>query len=131
MYQSVLIAVDGSHNSMRAAEEAIKLDAKHYTILSVITAEDSKESVLHGTGDSESDRKEELEDIIAKFSGHHFNVLFEHGYPKEKVVEVANHHNHDLLVIGTRGLSGLKEVVMGSVSRHVVKHSDINVLVVK
>ncbi|QIH75073.1 universal stress protein [Macrococcoides canis] len=131
MYQAVLIAVDGSHNSMRAAEEAIKLNAEHYTILSVITAENSKESVLHGTGDSEADRKKELADIITKFSGRNFEVMFEHGYPKDKIVEIANHHNYDLLVIGTRGLSGLKEVVMGSVSRHVVKQSEINVLVVK
>lgn len=131
MYRTVLIAVDGSHNSLRAAEEALKLKAERYTLLSVITPEDSKESILHGTGNSESDRRDNLAHIISKFSGHQYDVVFAHGHPKEKIVEAANGGMHEILVIGTRGLSGIKEVVMGSVSRHVVKQSEIHVLVVK
>jgi len=44
---------------------------------------------------------------------------------------VSEGENADLIVVGSAGKSGLKSVILGSVSRHVVSHSRTPVTVVK
>ncbi len=53
------------------------------------------------------------------------------GKPGDAILHEAAQGDFDLIVIGDRGLSGLKELVLGSVSRQVVDQSKIPVLVVK
>jgi nucleotide-binding universal stress UspA family protein len=49
--------------------------------------------------------------------------------PGEAIVEYAEKQGVDLVVVGTRGLTGLKRVLLGSVSRAVVEHAHCNVMV--
>ncbi|MEM4546919.1 MAG: universal stress protein, partial [Nitrososphaerota archaeon] len=42
----------------------------------------------------------------------------------------ANNENVDLIVIGTRGLTGVKRVVLGSTTQKVIRWSERDVLVV-
>jgi len=58
-------------------------------------------------------------------------LKIEKGEPKIKVVELANSNQYDIVVLGTRGLNGLQEMVLGSVSHKVVKRAQIPVLIVK
>jgi nucleotide-binding universal stress UspA family protein len=53
------------------------------------------------------------------------------GNPGDAILREAAKGGFDLIVIGDRGNSGLKEFVLGSVSRQVVNQSKIPVLVVK
>lgn len=53
------------------------------------------------------------------------------GEPVGKITEVAERENYDLIVIGNRGLGGLKKFMLGSVSNGVIQNAKINVLVVK
>ena len=53
------------------------------------------------------------------------------GKPGPLILEEVSTSGFDLIVIGDRGLSGLREMVLGSVSKHVVDKSNIPVLVVK
>lgn len=54
-----------------------------------------------------------------------------HETPARKIVEEAETLQCDLIVIGSRGLAGLKKLILGSVSSYVVNHADMPVLVVK
>ena len=47
------------------------------------------------------------------------------------VVEYAEEHNIDLIVIGTRGRSGLKKLLLGSVASGVITDAECPVMVVK
>lgn len=47
------------------------------------------------------------------------------------VCDVAKQNQADLILIGRRGLSGLAEVLMGSVSNYVMHHASCSVLVVQ
>ena len=47
------------------------------------------------------------------------------------VIETANKHNTDLLVMGSHGTSGLEEVFVGSNTEKMVRYSNIPVLVIK
>ncbi len=49
----------------------------------------------------------------------------------EGVIEESKKHNVDLVVMGSQGATGLKEMLVGSNTEKVVRHSDIPVLVIK
>jgi nucleotide-binding universal stress UspA family protein len=53
------------------------------------------------------------------------------GQPAFELLEYAQEHICDLIVMGSRGLGGIKEFLLGSVSHHVVQESRIPVLIVK
>ncbi|WP_371090231.1 universal stress protein, partial [Staphylococcus sp. HMSC065C10] len=50
MYKSILLAADGSENSLRSAKEVLNFidDNTIVTILTVVDVEESKTDVLHG-----------------------------------------------------------------------------------
>ena len=48
----------------------------------------------------------------------------------DAIIQVADDVNADVLVLGTRGLTGVKSALLGSVSHHVLQHADRPVLVV-
>nr|WP_256201967.1 universal stress protein [Sulfuracidifex metallicus] len=47
------------------------------------------------------------------------------------IVEYCKQINCNLIVTGSRGLSGIKKAILGSVSSEIVSKSDVSVLVVK
>ena len=49
----------------------------------------------------------------------------------ESIIEYATQKNIDLVVIGTRGRTGLKRFFMGSVANGVIQHAHCSVLVVR
>ncbi|MFE1747232.1 universal stress protein [Coleofasciculus sp. H7-2] len=53
------------------------------------------------------------------------------GDPAEEIIRLANIYQADLIVIGSRGLTGLKRIIEGSVSSQVVADAPCSVLVVK
>jgi nucleotide-binding universal stress UspA family protein len=55
----------------------------------------------------------------------------ERGHPATVILESAQRQHAQLLVVGARGLSGLKRFLLGSVSHRIVKYSASSVLVVK
>lgn len=53
------------------------------------------------------------------------------GDPADEIIRLANIYQADLIVIGSRGLTGMKRIVQGSVSSQVVEEANCSVLVVK
>ena len=53
------------------------------------------------------------------------------GNPGRTICELANNWSADLIVIGSRGLKGLKEMFLGSVSNYVTHHAPCSVLIVR
>lgn len=57
-------------------------------------------------------------------------LKYEVGNPGSLIRDVAKDWNADLIVMGRRGLSSLKEVFLGSVSNYILHHAPCSVLVV-
>ncbi|WP_353929027.1 universal stress protein [Okeanomitos corallinicola TIOX110] len=53
------------------------------------------------------------------------------GDPADEIIRLANIHQADLVVVGSRGLTGMKKIVLGSVSTQVMEEVHCSVLVVK
>jgi nucleotide-binding universal stress UspA family protein len=53
------------------------------------------------------------------------------GAPVEHILEIAETHGAELVVVGARGTNPLERLFVGSVSAAVIRHSSIPVLVVK
>jgi len=58
-------------------------------------------------------------------------IVIKTGTPAEVIVQTADEHNCDLIVMGTRGQGAIKGILIGSVARWVVKHSPIPVLTIR
>ncbi|MBT2643468.1 universal stress protein [Bacillus sp. ISL-41] len=139
MYQKILLAADGSEHSKRAADHAIMIancqgDSK-IEIVYVVDGDSSKSDVLSNwnSSDINDKRKERLKDIEqkAKNSGVNFEIKILHGEPGPAMVEYTNQNKFDLVVIGSRGLNGLQELMLGSVSHKVAKRANCPVMIVK
>jgi nucleotide-binding universal stress UspA family protein len=128
---NLLVGVDGSAHSSNALSYAARLademDAK-ITLLNVQerrlvdlsrrTAEEFGEKILSNALD-----------IIAK-RGVEVHKRLEFGVPSNRIVEVAEEGNHDLIVLGSRGLGAVKRFLLGSVSDDVSHKAKCSVLIV-
>ncbi|MEW6681393.1 MAG: universal stress protein [Nitrospirota bacterium] len=64
-------------------------------------------------------------------SGLRTNAMWVMGHSAQKIVNVASQKRPHLIVVGSRGLTGLNRFLLGGVSHQVVKHSREAVLVVR
>jgi nucleotide-binding universal stress UspA family protein len=68
---------------------------------------------------------------MAKESGVSYEIKILHGEPGPVIVDYVNKNNFEIVIIGSRGLNGLQEFVLGSVSHKVAKRANCPVLIVK
>lgn len=139
MYQHILLAVDGSENSIRAAREAVKIaslvDGSEVTVVYVSDYREDENEVIHDASSMEFDlaRRKKIQPVAEMLDRekifHQIEVL--HGIPGPAIVKMTEEKAYDLVVLGSRGLSPIREVMLGSVSHKVVNHSKCPVLVVK
>jgi len=144
----MLVAVDGSDNAARAAKVAVALAKKfgaELIICHVIptpTFASAQAGVLGAGGllhdYFEAARKEAkgIVDQVVKLAeadgveatsvirNNVFSVV-------ESIVKLAEDRRVDLIVIGTRGLSGFRRLLMGSVSLGVISHAHCSVFLVR
>jgi len=80
---------------------------------------------------AESDRALDEAQAFLKGKGVKVTTVKGIGDPAKALVEQAQESGADLIVVGSRGLSGAERLTLGSVSTHVVHHSPCDVLVVK
>ncbi len=57
-------------------------------------------------------------------------ILLE-GHPSDELIKFANDNAIDMIVVGTLGRTGIERFLLGSVAENVVRHSNVEVLVVR
>ncbi len=149
----MLVCIDGSEQSQKAMNKAIEL-AKAYGInkVSLIHVYESTQRnywLASGEGyyPSQEDierlqrmqteildqHKKMMDEAAVAFekNGIDVEVILEEGHPSHTIAKVANDGNYDVVVLGNRGLGGLKKLFLGSVSNAVIQEVKASVLVVK
>lgn len=141
MFDTVVIATDGSGSAQRAVEAALDLaDTFDATVHALYVVDpDSVE-------DSPEDHRETLERALATTGGHALSFVREtaadgdddevitavrEGAPAEEIIAYATEHDADLIATGTRGRHGEHAFLLGSVAEEIVRHAPMPVLSVR
>jgi nucleotide-binding universal stress UspA family protein len=142
MFENILVAVDGSKHSDAAFDVAMDISQKYGSQVFVIHV------FQGGTGSGtlvspgfEDDMRAAGQQILDSYEakvkeGRHslqknVRMLLEMGDAAQKIMETASKIKCDLVLIGSRGRGGFKELLLGSVSHKVTNHASCPVLVVK
>ncbi|HEY9767649.1 MAG TPA: universal stress protein [Coleofasciculaceae cyanobacterium] len=78
-------------------------------------------------------RLETLRSLVKEAATTGVNAEFtqDFGDPRRTICDLAKTWSADLIVIGSRGLTGVKEIFLGSVSNYVTHHAPCSVLVLR
>jgi nucleotide-binding universal stress UspA family protein len=141
---TILVAIDGSDNAMRALEEALKVfatDALHIHLLTVAEVIQMNEVLFKDTSTGMHQIEDEhkaacqklLEPATRKLAqaGISHDAHIEIGQPAQTIVETASKYHCGMIVVGTRGNGAIRSIVVGSVANKVVHLSRVPVLLVK
>lgn len=145
MTKKILVAYDGSDLSKQAVQEAKNqvCDAPereiHVVTIVNTTGPVTNAAMAEAVGKELAERfetemealKTELETDDSITVKTKIMVGEAEGNPGEKVCAYAEENDVDLIVIGSRGLGGVKKFLLGSVSNNVVQKSKKPVLVIK
>lgn len=139
-YSRIVVAYDGSELGKKALNMAKSLAAQdkkvEVHILHVINPKTL--ATEFGVYDAVKEQQqenlklilEETKEVLADLANEQEYVVLK-GNPAEMIVEYAKNRDVDLIVIGSKGYSNFKQLVLGSVSHNVVQHAHCPVLVAK
>jgi len=138
MFKNILVAVDGSEHGQKAARMAGDLARAFQANLCVVIAYDPvpkylgqpylDQAITQRLNEADQILKEALEQIGQVPGALRREVL--EGSPAEAILAVAETREIDLIVMGTRGLSRLAGIFIGSQSQKVAAHARCPVLLV-
>ncbi len=135
----ILVPLDGSKNSINGLEEAIRIAKPvnaSITGLCIIPTSPpiTMPGIQSGFMDHMTDAAAKVMTDAKKMTSRHgigFNGKLLYGIATIDIADFANKKKYDLVVIGSHGRSGIKEMFLGSVSNAVIHKSKVPVLVVK
>jgi nucleotide-binding universal stress UspA family protein len=132
----ILVAYDGSPESKLAIERAAeiaKLEGAEVAVISVVPITASGRGGGIDPTDDVPEHARQLDDAIAQLAalGTHAREIETVGHPADAIIQTAENEGTNLIVIGSRGQSGIKRFLMGSVSTHVSQHAPCNVYIAR
>jgi nucleotide-binding universal stress UspA family protein len=147
-FKSILVTIDGSENSIRAARVAIDMAQRTQSALFVLhviqtpayvevapPAMISPPVMAQYVDLARKNAEKWVGDIVKEAEASGLKVRGEITENVSSVVEAVTDYaaewKVDLIVLGTRGLSGFRKMLLGSVSNGVLSHASCSVLVVR
>ena len=128
----ILVAVDGSEHSDYALNVAVKIGEKFSSAVDLVHVELPSSESRSATSIKKVDNiLDDRVEIVKERKLICNPIKIQSSDPAEEILKLANSVSYDLVVLGSRGLGGLKSLVLGSVSSKVAKESKRSVLVVK
>ena len=147
MLNNILVATDASPASNRAINLAADMAGKYDATLHIVYVvremqlppELKKMAEVEKIVGARSDVLDfvgqkilgDAEERATKKGAGRVRTSLEHGDPATAILRCAKRRKADLVVLGTRGLSQMKGVLLGSVSRKVTNLSETSCLVVR
>ena len=141
MFLNILVAVDGSDHAAQALRTAAQLATEEHARLTLITAVPPTPALAQITasgaalaevadlmGEAGRQIRSQVDDLPDDLS---ITTIVVSGHAAPKILEQLDAGNHDLLVMGTRGLGRVGSALLGSVSQAVLHAAEVPVLVVR
>ena len=148
-FSKIVVGIDGSEISMKAAEYAISIAKLYNAELNAITVLTSDIGYIYSSPGVESppltvkeiillagdEAKKWFDEIKEKANKKGIQLKTEYIVAKKSllntILEYVEEHNINLVVVGTRGRSGIKKMLLGSIASGLVTYSPCPVLVIK
>lgn len=144
MFEKILVPLDGSEHSVHALEKAVQIAKKFDGKITLIHVYPGHPIVipapvayLEAFPKLVEEAREAGNGILAdgekkvEAEGVEVETLLREGHAVKEILETCREFKFDLIVLGARGLSTIKEILLGSVSHGVTTHARCPVLVVK
>lgn len=147
MYQRILVTTDGAPLSDKAVAAAIDMAVLcQAELIALRVVHRYERSYFDGAATRDSDEVARIEGQWVDAARETVNaiktraesqgvraraVVVKSGIVSEAVIGAAKKHDVDLIVMASHGRSGVKKVLLGSATQHVLTHSDIPVLVLR
>lgn len=142
---TILLCTDGSDLALRALRDALPVLAPATRTIVVTVTPAVDPSLVTGTGFASGvitiDQQEALleqertlaqralDDAVSELGLTHAETMILTGDPGEAICDLAEALPASVVVLGTRGRTGIRRAVLGSTSDHVVRHAVCPVLV--
>ncbi|MDZ7700829.1 MAG: universal stress protein [Halobacteriales archaeon] len=138
MYDRILVATDGSDTADRAVNHAIELVRQSGAELHAVYVIETRTGYDNAIVDPDIVRKNLREEGEAALNaieskiGPDMSVVTSilEGIPPEKLLEYVDEHGIDLVVMGAKGRSAFKTVLLGSTTERIIRADSVPVLVV-
>ena len=149
----ILLASDGSESAAHATEVAVELSKKTHSELHVLYVGEEETALLYPQAAATAwvvqedlapieEQRQQFEQVarqtldvevqqVRAVGGTVAQAHLRMGTPAAEIVELAEELEVGLVVVGSRGLGGIRRALMGSVSDSVVRHAHCLVLVVR
>ena len=147
MYQRILVPTDGSTLSKRAVSAAIEQAAAwgaelvalyvvpRYPISYFEGGSSVSDSEVARTEKQWAEKGQAVVDAVARAAAADGvkakGVLARSDLVAESVISAAKKHKCDLIVMASHGRKGIKRILLGSETQHVLTHSKLPVLVLR
>ena len=139
----ILLATDGSQSSLRAVQFAIRLidENKASGTVTLISVHDDtalrhaqrfvgKQAVDEYLRDLSDQDLAQARELLDKAGVRH-DMVIRHGHIAAEIAAAAGTGGFDMIVMGSKGRSALKDLLVGSVAQRVVELSEVPVLLVR
>jgi nucleotide-binding universal stress UspA family protein len=136
-YRKIVVATDGSPGAARALEAAIdQARASGGQVLALCVAPLNEFATLESDAvDLQAQERCQIALMAAKrvaeAAGVSIRVEMLQGHPVDRILAAVERESADLVVVGTRGRSKSRRILLGSVSDAVLRHARCAVLVVR
>ena len=135
MYERILFPTDGSEGSEIVLEHAIDLAKRYDATLEGLFVGDQR-TYAGMAADIDREQIKEAQASVseqaldrvrsaAEDAGVDVETTHTSGVPAEKIVEVVEEDDADLVVMGTHGRTGIRRALLGSVAENVVRQSPV------
>lgn len=139
MYDRILLPTDGGETTERALAHAVDLVDRYdaelhvlYVVDATVFPNDVETGAIASEFETMGDR------IVDRVAGEARAAGIDpaatavvRGTPHRTILEYADEHGIDLVVMGTHGRTGLDRYLLGSVTEKIVRLSDVPVLTVR
>ncbi len=135
--KKILVALDGSENSKRGLDAAIYHAQKSQAEITAINITPNMPEMFRDAPPYSEKAQKDAEIMMAeaKKRTSENDVKFQEkiirGSAGKDIVKFAEDNNFDLITIGSRGISSVKEAFLGSVSHNVAHKTKVPVLIIK
>jgi nucleotide-binding universal stress UspA family protein len=140
MPRSIVVGTDGSEAAQEAVRQATDLASREGARLHLVAAYPDpqvlREKITGGATTQPVDLRGVAIAVLKRAEhgvpkGVELETYAREGDPAEVIIQVANEQQADLIVVGSRGLTGIQQFLLGSVSSKVSHHAPCSVMIVR